>query len=351
MLIYYLVFILSFLFCVLDFTDKVYLKVSIYTLFCLFLIALVGFKAIGLDNDSINYVEMLKQADNYTFLEIFKGDYSENTERGYMLLNKLILVMGGDERVLFILVASATGILNYTFFYKNSCFPFTSLLFYLSFFLLYRDFTQIRYGLSCALVFWSLHNLAQFKYFRALLLFAASLLFHNSAFILIPVLALCFFIKNKYFYPVLVVLSLIGIFYNFFSVVLTLGGVPEHMQIYLEEESGGGLAVAALGFLIMAIYFINASVFNDTKDLSYSLYYRVFALGLALSLIFYQTSIFQRFSYLLFQFGILLLPNMLYVLQTGEKRYYYFMLHIVFLLFFLYYGIKLIDPALIRPYF
>lgn len=350
MLIYYLVFLFSFLLCAFDYLKDHSVKLIIYIAFSSFLIALPAFRSIGTDNDSGSYEEIFLSGNKYSLTEVLEGKYEGNTERGYMLLNKVILMVGGDINTLLFIVALLTGVLNYTLIYKVSKFPFTALLIYLSFFYLYRDFTQIRYGLSCAFAYWTVYFFLKRKYYACIFSFIIALLFHNTAFTLIFILPLCYLFKNRYVYMIVPFLCLIGLVINPFPLLLAMGGVPEHMQMYLNEEGGGGLAVSAIGLSIMLIYFIYYDKLKRT-DFNFAFYYRFLAVGVSLSLLFIQASILQRFSYLFFQFCVLLLPNMLIELQKLKDRYYFVLVHFLFNCFFVYYGIKLIAPTLIRPYF
>ncbi|KIO78626.1 hypothetical protein TH53_02440 [Pedobacter lusitanus] len=107
------------------------------------LISLPAFREIGVDNDSLSYSEIFKSTNNYSIGQIISGNYESNIERGFMLLNKLVDVFGGDFNSVLFIVALLTGLLNYTIIYKICRFPFTALLIYLSFFLfvqrLYAD--------------------------------------------------------------------------------------------------------------------------------------------------------------------------------------------------------------------
>jgi hypothetical protein len=349
MAVYYFVFIVSFLLCVLDYVKVEKIKIIAYTTFCLLLVLLPGFRSVGNDNDSTNYADIFDLSKTYTLREIVAGDYPENIERGFMLLNKVVASAGGSVTAIFLAIAVLSGVLNYLIIYKVSPYPFTALLFYLSFFYLYRDFTQIRYGLSCALCFWSVYFFVGKNYLLTVLTLLFAIFVHSAAFILVLVLPCCLLVKNKYLYLALPFVCVVGIVFNPFQYLLTLGGVPAHMQIYLDEEGGGGFIVSALGYLIMMIYiFYKKQLSNDNYN--FALYYRLFAVGVALNLLFIQASIFQRFSNLLFQFSVLFLPNLLWALRDMKYRYYLVFLHFMFLCFFLYYGIKLISPALIRPY-
>jgi len=348
MFIYYFIFIIAFFLCALDYTTNRYLKLTFYVIFCAILIAFPALKSIGVDNDGWTYDEIFKMANTYSFSEILLGNYWENIERGYMLLNKIIGYFGGTVNSVFFIVAFLTGLINYTIFYKKTPFPFSTLLFYLSFFYLYRDFTQIRYGLSCALVFLSVYHLLEKRYIWCLLFLLFALTFHNSAAIMLVAIPLCFLIRNKYIYLLLPFISLVGLFYNPFPLLLALTGGSSHMEIYLGETGGAGFIVSAVGVVILSIYFFYKSKFNDQNT---AIYFRLLMLGVAMNFLFFQTSIFQRFSYMLFQFGLLLLPAMIYVLEKSKDKYVFVLFHFLCNCFFLYYGFKLIAPTLIRPYF
>ncbi|SDM17637.1 EpsG family protein [Pedobacter antarcticus] len=350
MFVYYAVFILAFLLCTFDYIDDGIVKRGIYISFCTILILLPGLKSIGTDNDSSNYEEIFRISAAISYSDGFAGRYEENTERGYLLLNKVVNSLGGDINSLFLVVALLTGVLNYTLFYKLCEYPFTAVLIYISFFYLYRDFTQIRYGLSCALVFWSVYYFLKPHYLLGFLFFVLSLLIHSTSLILILVLPICYLIKNRYLYAILPVFCLVGLVINPFPILLSLGGVPEHMQIYFDEEGGGGFVVSFIGLLMMALYlFFNRKIMSE--NFNFSMYYRLLAVGVSLNLLFIQASIFQRFSHLFFQCSVLFLPNVLKELEKSTYKYYFVMMHFLFNCFFLYYGCKLIEPILIRPYF
>lgn len=353
MIIYYAIFIASYLLCIFDFIKGSKIKLFVYIIFTALITLIAGLRTVGVDNDSIAYQQIFISSNNLSFFQILIGDYWENTERGFYLLNKLIFSLGGDIRVLLLVVSIFTACLNYSIIYKISPYPFLSLLFYLSFFYLYRDFTQIRYGLCCAIVFYSIYFYIKKKYFLFFFFLFFSFLFHNSSYILILILPFFYFFKNKLVYFYLPIIGLVGIFYNFLPLLLSLGGEIQYLQIYLDESGNAGLMIPFIGAVIMVIY-----IFNEKKLLAINYdynwveyFFKFFAISVTLNFLFFQISIFQRFSYLFFQFGILLLPMMIKNLRISRYKIYYNLLYFAFATFFLYYGLKMINPNLIRPYF
>ncbi len=353
MTIYYCVFILAFLMCIFDFVHEKTLYTFVYILFCIFLISLVAFRHVGIDNDSQNYQNMFITYSYSSFNEIIRGGYGY-VEKGYVLLNKIIASLGGDFRILMVVMAVLTGIFNYCFFYKNSIYPFISLLIYLSFFYFYRDFTQIRYALSCALVFWSIKYYLdkKLKYFFIFFIFAIS--FHNSAFILLLAIPFIHFVKNKLLYLLLPLPSfLIGLTYNplTFLLIKTVQD-DNHLSIYINEEGGGSLSISILGYFLILIHYLLTKRNSDIVKNNYSdFYYKIIGLGVSLNLLFIQSAIFQRFSFLLFQFFALFAPIVIKEIQTLTKNKEISLLFYYSISFFmLFYGIRMIDPNLIRPY-
>lgn len=353
MVLYFIIFIISYFLCFFDFIKESKIKLLVFVLFTLFVTIIAGFRTVGVDNDSEAYNQIFIGSENISFLQIIKGDYWENTERGYLLLNKLVLSLGGSVTTLFLIVAIVTGFLNYSIIYKISPYPFLSLLFYLSFFYLYRDFTQIRYGLSCGLVFYAIYYFINRRFFLFSLFLISSFFFHNTSYILLLILPFCYFVKDKLVYFFLPVLGLVGFFYNILPLLISQGIGGGHMEIYLGAEGGAGLMIPFVGLVVMLIYIFNEKklLVNDITSDQYRIFFQFFSISVTLNFLFMQISIFQRFSYLFFQFGILLLPMMLYDLQKNRYKIYFKLLYFLFASFFLYYGLRMINLSIIRPYF
>lgn len=349
--IYYFIYIASFVLCILDFAASKILKTVLFISFCTFLIVLAGVRGIGVDNDSASYDAAFSLIQNITYSDIITGNYPFNFERGFVLLNKLIYDFGGNIHTLLFVVALISGMFTYYLIYKISPYPFSSLLFYISFLYLFRDFTQIRYGLAGSLIFFATYLFIHKKYYSSTLLFCLSLLFHNASYIMLLVLPFITIVKKKAVYMVLPFICTIGLFYNFFPVLLRGPFSTDHMQIYLDEKTSGGLAISILGYLLMIAFFCFKKESYLVRYKESSVYFSIIALGVSLNLLFFQESIFQRFSMLLFGFSIYLYPIVMHNLILRKPRLEYYLFYWAINLFFLYYGTSLINIDLIRPYF
>lgn len=347
--IYYAIFIIAFLLCFFDFIRFKAIRMVPYVLFCLFTIFVAGFREIGIDNDGRLYEAMFYFYGRANVSDILQGGYGY-MEKGYVLLNKLVFDLGYDIHTLFILMALMTGFLSYYFFYKRSQYIFLSLLFYVSFYFLYRDFTQVRYAFASALCFWVVGFYIDKKYKKSILLFILAILFHNSVIILLPTLLLLRFVNNNkmYFLPVIPAF-LIGKIINLFPILLLMGLANDHMSLYLEEDGGGGMMVSAIGLLIMLLYYF--VTYKGDRNEEMDSYFRILSVGVILNFLFIQSAIFQRFTFILFQFAILLLPYTLKELSKKVKmREAFILIYFITACFLLYYGLNMIDENLVRPY-
>ena len=355
--IYYIIFIISFLLCFFDFVKRNKVKKLVYFYFCVFLLFIISNRKIGIDNDSFTYEDMYNFYQNVTINDVWIGGFGY-VEKGYVYLNQFVGFLGGNFRILLFTVSIISCSLIYGFIFKTSKLPFLSLLFYLSFFFLYRDFTQIRYALSCGLVFWCCYYYINKNYKLGILFLLLALLFHNSAVIILPALITVYFVKKKELYLIAIIpCALIGFVYNPLPLLLASGLSNDHMQLYKNEEGGGGLAISIVGFVIILLYYLLLK-FNKRKIeyIEYGsffgdFYFKLVALSIALNFLFIQSAIFQRFSMMLFQFVVVLFPLVLFgYRKVSKQKDTFIVLYFFCSVFLLFYGIRMIDEHLIRPY-
>ncbi|MGB3065730.1 EpsG family protein [Sphingobacterium thalpophilum] len=357
MALYYLVFAVSYLLCIFDFIKSESIKALTFFSFCAVITMLVAFREVGIDNDSVAYQEMFGSYANATFDDIIAGGYGY-VEKGYVFLNKLIAILGGNYRVLFVIMALTTALVNYMFFWRKSDFPFITLLFYISFFYLYRDFTQIRYGLSAAICMWSAYYFFKKRYLQTFVTFVVALSFHNSAVIMPLALLITQLFKNQFWY-IVVPLPCI-----FIGKILTLsllfsifGHGPDHMDIYLHDDSLGSASISLVGYCICLLYYFlvhykGANLDKDTLILrSGDYYFKLVSIAVSINFLFINISIFQRFSFILFQFAGLLISITIALMAERIRERYIFLIYYFFIAtFFILYGMRMINADLIRPY-
>lgn len=357
MILYYFIFITSYLLCIFDFAESKSVKFLAYFSFCTIITLIVGFREVGIDNDSVAYQEMFGSYSNSTFEQIIAGGYGY-VEKGYVFLNRGIAMLGGSYRMLFIIMAIATAMFNYSFFWKKSDYFFLSLLFYISFFYLYRDFTQIRYGLSAAICMWSMYYYFKKQYIYSIITFIIALGFHNSAIILLLAIPIVRLVKSPIWYIIVPIpCFFIGKLLTLQLLFSVFGNGTDHMDIYLKDESLGSASISLVGYCICFLYFllINFKGEHLNKDSllirTGDFYFKLVAIAVAMNFLFINISIFQRFSFILFQFASILIANTISLMSERVKERYLFLIYYFFIAsFFLFYGMRMINVDLVRPY-
>lgn len=357
MILYFIIFITSYLLCIFDFTESKSTRFLVYFSFCVLITMIVGFREVDVDNDSALYREMFVSYGNSSFAQIMAGGYGY-VEKGYVFLNKFIALLGGNYRVLFIFMAVATALSNYIFFWKKSSYIFLSLLFYISFFYLYRDFTQIRYGLSAAICMWSMYYYFDKRYSYTILTFILAVSFHNAAVILpLAILIIRLFKSHIWYIVVPIPCFFIGKIVSLQLLFSLFGSGTDHMNIYLKDESLGSASISLVGYGICLLYYFLTNFKRSHLDNgSYLLqignfYFKLVAMAVAINFLFINISVFQRFSFILFQFASILISVIISLMTERIKERYLFLIYYFLIAsFFLFYGIRMINEELIRPY-
>lgn len=357
MILYYTIFLISYILCIFDFVESRLGKFCVYLAFCTFITLIVGLREVGIDNDSEAYQDMFDFYRTSTFMQIIEGGYGY-VEKGYVFLNKIISLVGGNHRILFLFVAIFTALLNYVFFWKKSSYVFLSILFYLSFFYLYRDFTQIRYGLSAAICMWAISLFLSKKYFQSLIIILVAISFHNAAFILLLAVFIAKIFKNQLWYILIPIpCYFIGKLLTLQLVFSLLGYNADHMSIYLKDESAGSASISMVGYCICLLYyflmnykarFINL---NSITIETGNYYYKLVSIAVAMNFLFINISIFQRFSFIMFQFCSILIAMTIELMANRiRERYLFILYYFLIASFLLFYGVRMINEDLVRPY-
>ncbi|MGK6349751.1 EpsG family protein [Parapedobacter sp. DT-150] len=351
---YYLIVLTTFLLSVFDLVKSNVIRLLVYVVYCTVLILFVGLRTVGVDNDSVNYEEAFNLAGGMSWPDLITGNYEETMERGYLLLNKAVYALGGGIRTVFLLMAVVTGLVNYTLIYRKSPFPFASLLLYVCFFYFYRDFTQIRFALSAGLGLWALFLLTERDYIKFALLVLIGASFH-SAILVVPFIGLVYMLtKNYWFYFILPLIGAVGAFFDPVMFLFSLGGLPPTLAQYVElEEFGRGGYVISI---IAQVFMTGMLIFKSRLLKCYPkkvVDYLFVALSIAsfINLLFISFAIMQRLALLLFGAILFSMPYVSKVLETRKSdRFLALFLRFVFMLYILYYGLKMVSPSLMQPY-
>lgn len=343
MYIYYFIFLLAFLLCFIEVYAIKTHKKSIYIVFCVFIMIVVGIREIGIDNDSMMYVEEFNRIVNNS------RSSEKFFEYGYIYVVKCLGGLGFNASSQFLVFAIMTGVLNYTFFYKNSPYPLITLYLYICFFLIHRDFNQIRFSLSCSLIFWSVYCYTCNRKLEMMVLIIISGLFHNTAWFLIPIFFLIHYFHRRWVYFVIIMASMIiGYSVDIFNFILKIFieeiGILHNYKYYLYHYSGRGSYSIILYALITLILFCT---YFRKKEEKLEIYFKILSMCVVCGFLFIQSLISQRIILLLFQFSVLILP---YIFEKMVHFHRRVITISSILLITLLYGLNTIDRKIIRPY-
>jgi len=355
MIPYYLLVVITFLAIPFDFLRASSpVRILVYCILCVVLVLFAGCRSLGVDNDSLNYDMAFSDSLRLTWVDLFWGNTNVTVERGYLIFNKIIGVLGGNIHTVFFLMAAGTGLINYTLIYKRSPYPFTSLLIYVGFFYFYRDFTQIRFAFSAAVGMQAIFLFYHEKRLLSYTLIALSAFIHSSVLVIYLVFIFYTFVKKKWIY---FFLPFVGFFGGLFDPILflfNLGGLPPTLANYVQNDDlgkGGYVASAIAQFFLLGvwIFYRNLRKYYDEKLLD--LLFVALSLSSFINLLFINFSIMQRLSLMLF--GVIMFLGV-YLFKMLEKKLesqnLILAIHLCFNLYMLYYGVKMIDPFLLRPY-
>jgi hypothetical protein len=247
-------------------------------------------------------------------------------EPGYTLINYLFKELSLEYYYVLAFVSLITNILFYNQI-KKTFFPFISLLLFLRFTYLQTEFMFVRQGISIGLAYFSLaafNNGAKKKF---ILLFITAVLFHLSVLIFIPFLAL---IKKKYkiqTYILILLTSLIFVFYDFTNIInyIPIDFIKNKSLSYVENDiwnksSEFGFSVIERILIISSLFYLITNYANKLP-LKFYFYFNIYFIGNIIYILFFKNYIFaERFSVIFNYSLIFIFPYLYFYLDDFSKK-------------------------------
>ena len=179
----YIIYIISFILVILEqFLKRKYIEVILY-FFCIFIILFTAFREPI--SDTGMYINVFNQMPDIWNLMNGKSLVLDNfpLELGYLYLNSIVQLIVSAPQLLFFVIAIISISAYYFLFRKYSPYMALSFFIYLSLLYIFREIVQIRNGVACALVLYSVKFLYEqsIKKYILIILIAAS--FHLTALI------------------------------------------------------------------------------------------------------------------------------------------------------------------------
>jgi len=238
----------------------------LFFIICTLLVLVSGFRPLGLDRDSLTYVDLI----NRPISEIW---FQEPTFIFFTLINKFFF--GETYRFFFILYACLGIVIKFIAIKKFKVNKFIALFVYISLYFVLHDMTQIRVGVASAFFMLSLSYYKENKN-RALVFQLCAILFHYSALAGLAIyllrkaklnktLCLCFILFSlsiSKFITQSFILDISFYFPDFLSVKIK-------NYIYMLNESGTFQAFNQYNYFYLGlVFFIAISLLNKKSFLN-----------------------------------------------------------------------------------
>ncbi|AMR79524.1 EpsG family protein [Cupriavidus nantongensis] len=306
-----------------------YLQV-LYIPVLLWLVVLAGFR-FHADNDYAAYeaifldVPPLQQLLHHAWVNVIP-DSLVGLESGYILLIGLSKSLGLSFQGS-LLAISALSISIYAFVIaRASPYWYVSLLLYLSQGFWVREFTQIRFGLTCALALLSFYYVARGRNIVALVLAAICPLVHLSGLVALGGVAFQRAIKPAYIAVALILC--LALFYlnalpNWNTVLTQIPQIGEKLLKYANTEESDPIKIFAVlssaAYCLVAIYCYTHVAENHGRNM---IWLNLYIVSTLILLLFGQVGILQRlavvFATSLYVIAPICLETMYRRNRTGE---------------------------------
>lgn len=307
--------------------------------FCLFIIAtiiyvIVSSRALSVDRDALVYHSVFNDLSHIPFGSISKYSSEIGQEVGFLWLEKIASVCGLDFfefRFLFELLC-VIALLYILYEYIPGKFRVLSYFIYVSMFLLFRDFTQIRLCLACLLSAISILKMIDDKPYKSIFLFLLAVMFHNTSLIVFCVLFVIRFMNEDKLYNIkfaLIVISVCG----FLSLLkpanylIALPFMPSQLTRYQETNdlNGATLGINFIFSISLAILLAFYYKRKNERNVGYKYLYISMLGSTCIALVFNGVPILMRMQLLCFT-GFIFFPAILYeifIRKTLLSNYIY----------------------------
>lgn len=232
---------------------------NFYIFSAIVVILFQGLRSFSVGTDLQAYIPAFsKIGENVSFL---KGNFTyANFEIGYIFLNKILYVIGVNERLFLCIIAAIIQIPIFVTIYKNSDSPLLSILVYFAFGNFFMTFSGLRQAISMSFCFAAYTFIKNKKPLKFILIIAFATLFHKSSLICLILYPLYHIRITRKYIP-LILLGIIGIFLLRNQIFALLS------KIYYGEvkatSNTGAYTMFAMYLLLLVVSFINKEPDKD----------------------------------------------------------------------------------------
>lgn len=231
-------------------------KTELIVFFTIFMLLLM-FRGADCGVDTAGYLSQFSRRSDMSWGDLFRY---EDTERGYLVLNKLISLLGKNPQI-FLMITGLLTALPLLYFYKREAeLPFLTIALFLAVAPFPMYFSGIRQSLAMGLAFPAWYLARDKKFWKFILIVLLAMQFHQSAFIMFAIYPLYHVrVTTKWLYAVV---PLMVVAYLFNDVIFNF------LITFLWDDYGVAEDTGATTVLLLLILFaIYAYLLPDEKDL------------------------------------------------------------------------------------
>ena len=307
-----------------------------------FLILIAGFRTIGLDRDSLNYVTYYQSANKIDLLD---------KEPAFWIIKFVNdILFKGDIRTFFFIFATLGVSIKFFAIKKLSKKPWISVIAYISLYYILHEMTQIRAGVAAGIFLLAIPDIYNKNLKNYLLKTLIAVSFHYSAIIMLPL----YFFNPKNIKIIYFSLPVLGLFFalsklsSTFLINKIVNILPEFLRykinIYFSLLNNGihseinifNIYYTSLLILLIFIFYILYILKIKLKGFYDIIYVKILIFSL---FVFYFFSFIPVFSFRISEFLdvvlIFLIPN-LYLYFKQKKIILSFIISYFFILFNFY---------------
>ena len=127
-----------------------------------------------------------------------ENTFQSSTEKGYLLLNKIISSYTLDYQYLYLFIAFIVALSVMYYLYKNSSMIYLSCFTFITIGCFYFSMDFLRQVLAGVIILYALNNLDKKQYLHYIVLILFAICFHKSALLMLPLMFVLLIPLNKY---------------------------------------------------------------------------------------------------------------------------------------------------------
>jgi hypothetical protein len=320
---YYIVLFIFFLFSFYSYFVNRKLEKKLYYLLVVLLCFIAGFRY-ETGNDWYIYEVIFENTLEISVLfsdpNLYISHFND-IEIGYKILNSLVLGMGGDVQVIFLLTNVFSFYVLSKFINRYSNYRILSLLIYYSIFYLNFNMSIIRQGIALSFFLLAFNYLVRRQSVKYFMVAIIASLFHVSALVLIPIYFVYHLRYSRTFYAVLVGTA---IFIRIFEIKILFyfsSLIPAFIMSDLTHYFENNISDSLISFgnleriLMVGLILIFGSAMVKKRE-EYHIFISMYVIYVALNFVLYENeAILSRIRFYLQISYILILPMFIEVVK------------------------------------